>query len=65
MGHAALPDELVGIQEIASMLSVPPATVRSWRSKYGILPEPIAVVSKTPVWFEMTIREWAEETGRI
>jgi hypothetical protein len=56
--------DLVGPQEIASRLGVAPNTVSMWRAR-GVLPEPLEIVSNTPVWHWPLIREWADRTGRL
>ncbi|MGO9583711.1 MAG: helix-turn-helix transcriptional regulator [Acidimicrobiales bacterium] len=56
--------DLVGPQEIASRLGVAPNTVSMWRAR-GLLPEPLAIVSNTPVWHWPLVREWADRTGRL
>jgi len=56
--------DLVGPQEIASRLGVAPNTVSMWRAR-GVLPEPLEIVSNTPVWHWLLIREWADRTGRL
>jgi hypothetical protein len=56
--------DLVGPQEIASRLGVAPNTVSMWRAR-RLLPEPLAIVSNTPVWHWPLVREWAERTGRL
>lgn len=55
--------ELVGPAEIAERLGVAANTVSMWRAR-GLLPAPVAVVSRVPVWTWSTVRTWAEETGR-
>lgn len=54
---------LVGIIEIAQMLSVRRGTIDAWRNR-GQLPEPEWVVSGTPIWRAETIGAWAASTGR-
>ena len=56
--------DLVGPQEIASRLGVAPNTVSMWRARC-LLPEPLTVVSNTPVWYWPLVREWADRTGRL
>lgn len=60
---AATPD-LVGIGEIAELAGVKPDTVRAWR-KRKVLPEPLQVVSGSPVWLLGDITRWLTETGRL
>jgi hypothetical protein len=56
--------DLVGPQEIGSRLGVKSNAVSMWRIR-GLLPEPLAIVSNTPVWYWPLVREWAERTGRL
>ena len=56
--------DLVGPQEIASRLGVAPNTVSMWRAR-GLMPEPLAIVSNTPVWYWPLVFEWADRTGRL
>jgi predicted DNA-binding transcriptional regulator AlpA len=54
---------LIGIADIAARLGVERATVDIWRYR-GILPEPTAIVARTPMWTPAVIDAWAKETGR-
>ena len=56
--------DLVGPDEIARRLDVKPQTVAMWKLR-GLLPAPIAVVSRISVWHWSTILDWARETGRV
>jgi hypothetical protein len=56
--------DLVGPQEIASRLGVKSNTVSMWSAR-GLLPEPLATVSNTPVWHWPLVSEWAGRTGRL
>lgn len=56
--------ELVGCQEIAERLNVPPNTVYAWRHR-KLLPEPEHTVGGRPAWKWSTIRQWADRTGRL
>lgn len=58
------PLDVVGLGEIAELLDVKQATAWVWRTR-GDLPEPDAVVSKTPIWRRERILEWARVTGRL
>ena len=57
-------DELVGPAEIAARLHVAASTVSCWRTR-NLLPAPVAVISRVPVWTWQAIREWSEDTGRV
>jgi hypothetical protein len=56
--------DLVGPHEIASRLGVKSNTVSMWSAR-GLLPEPLAIVSNTPVWHWPLVHEWADRTGRL
>jgi len=58
------PAELVGPAEIATRLAVAPNTVSMWRAR-GLLPAPVAVISRVPVWDWADVREWAVDTSRM
>lgn len=53
----------LGVTEIAQLLEVQRKTVETWRHR-RIFPEPDLTVSGTPLWWETTVLEWAEQTGR-
>jgi ParB/RepB/Spo0J family partition protein len=57
-------EEMVGMTEIAQLLEVKPATVAQWRQR-GIFPDPDRILSGAPLWWESTVLEFAERTGRI
>jgi len=50
-------DRLVGYKELAELFSVSDSTPRVWRHR-GLLPEPVQVVSGTPVWWLSQIQAW-------
>ena len=56
--------DLVGLTDIPDLLGIARQTARQWRTR-GVLPEPQAVVSGSPVWERRTIIDWALETRRI
>jgi hypothetical protein len=56
--------DLVGPDEIASRLGVRSNTVSTWRAR-GLLPEPVAIVSRVPLWQWEQVRAWADATGRL
>ena len=58
------PLDVVGLGEIAELLGVAQATPWVWCTR-GDLPEPDAIVSKTPIWHRERILEWARVTGRL
>ena len=59
---AALRDP-VGLSDVAARLGYPVDTVRMWRYR-GLLPEPAATVSGSPVWDWPDVYRWARRTGR-
>lgn len=57
------PTDLVGPAEIAERLGVGAGAVRMWRVR-GLMPDPVDVVSRVPIWEWPKILEWAVITGR-
>ena len=57
---------LVAIGDIKKIFGYPDdtQTVNQWRLR-GVLPEPVRVYGKTPVWRYDEIIQWAERTGRV
>lgn len=53
----------LGMAEIAALVGVPLATVRTWR-KRGELPAPTWVVSGTPMWSTDLVLQWTQ-TNRL
>lgn len=52
---------LVGMMEVASRLGVQKQTVRAWRQRdYLDFPEPLVVVSRTPLWRWSDVKRWAQ-----
>ena len=56
--------DIVGEQEIARRLGVQVRTVHQWRARH-LLPEPLQVISGTPIWEWPAVETWAQETGRL
>ncbi len=50
---------MLTIADIAEMIDVAPDTVAAYRYR-GYLPEPQAVIGRTPVWARPIIRHWLE-----
>lgn len=50
--------------DIARLLDVKEATVRTWRWR-GVLPPPDGYLRRIPYWQTSTIEAWARETGRM
>lgn len=64
---ATLPSgEVLGLQEIASLLEVAKRTPHEWKNR-GVLPDPDypGTVSGLAAWYRATILQWASETGRL
>ena len=55
----------VGVNEVAEILNVEPATVSTWKSR-KLMPKVDALLNKgtTRIWRIETILEWANATGR-
>ena len=58
------PLTLVDRQGIAARLEVALSTVDKWKIR-RLLPAPDFPGLANPVWFWETIRQWADETGRM
>lgn len=50
---------LLGIEEVAELLEVKPATVSMWRQRH-IFPVPYSIVSGRPAWRLETVLGWHE-----
>ncbi len=59
----ALAGELCDMNWIADLAMVRDRTVRQWRYR-RILPEPVLVISRWPMWLKSDIRRFLEETDR-
>ncbi len=55
--------KILGPAEVADLLGFSRGTIYVMRSRKTI-PEPDVIASGGPLWFEKTIRVWAEKTGR-
>jgi plasmid maintenance system antidote protein VapI len=58
-------DYPLGVNEIAEVLGVKPATVTQWQRRL-LLPKPDASINKgrTKLWKNKTVVDWANATGR-
>jgi prophage regulatory protein len=56
---------LVGVAEIASLLSVSRQRVDALLKSHRDFPRPIAELSAGRIWHESEIIEWAKATGRM
>lgn len=62
--------DLVGAEDISSMLGVQLQTVHRWRTRSremgaGALPEPEWIIGGVPIWQRSTIVRWARQTNRL
>ena len=57
-------DKPIGVNEIAELFEVRPATVHKWRER-GQFIDPSGSVSGTPWWWHSKVMDWAKETGRL
>jgi hypothetical protein len=57
-------EDLVGRQEIAEQLGVTVAAVDTWRRRYPTFPEPLVILSATPIWRWSAVSSWARSTPR-
>jgi hypothetical protein len=55
--------DVVGIAEVAVMLDINRATVRSWQLR-GHLPAPDAELASGPIWRRSTITKWVAGAGK-
>jgi chromosome partitioning protein len=55
--------ELLGVAEIADLLSVSKQAVSNWRGREKGFPDPIAELKSGPVWAYSSIAEWARHKG--
>lgn len=65
MEEYSFEDYPLGVNEIAEVLGVKPATVTQWQRRM-LLPKPNASINKgrTKLWKNKTIIDWANSTGR-
>lgn len=54
---------VIGLQDMVEMFDMTEGSVQQWRIR-GVLPEPLRVIGRTPVWLYSDIVAWAKETGR-
>jgi len=57
-------EDLVGRAEIAKREGVTKAGVDTWRRRYPDFPEPVVVISSTPVWRWSEVNRWLRATSR-
>lgn len=55
--------DLLGPEEIATLLEVDRDTPGVWRRR-GLLPPPETTISSVPVWRRSVIEAWARKTDR-
>jgi hypothetical protein len=63
-GGDSAPPDLVGPVEIADLLGVQRDTVHKWRHR-KLLPEPLVILSGTPIWEWDVILRWAEDRKSV
>jgi hypothetical protein len=56
--------DLVGRQEIAERLGITVAAIDTWRRRYPSFPDPLIVLSSTPIWRWSIVAAWAHATPR-
>lgn len=54
------PDDLLTMEEVATLIGVKPTTVSRYRQR-GILPKEDAMFGRTPVWARHNIVKWDAE----
>jgi chromosome partitioning protein len=55
-----MPDNLVGIAEIASIGNVSKQAVTNWRLRYDTFPKPIQTLQSGPIWDRETVSSWVK-----
>jgi predicted DNA-binding transcriptional regulator AlpA len=58
-------DNLIGLIEIAAKFKVTVTTIWNWTKRYSDFPDPIAKVSRCPVWDWDEVHEWGKAAGKI
>ena len=58
-------DDIVTSEDIATRLSVKPATVRQWKTRHADFPRPIKEVAKSGVWSWGAVMLWAVDHGHL
>jgi hypothetical protein len=58
-----MPNQLLGVFEVARLLRVSPLTVTKWKQR-GIFIAPTASLAIGDVYDRDAVIEWAKETGR-
>lgn len=64
--HASADDGLpwiVGLPDFPALFDRTAGTIESWRTR-EILPPPLRVVGRSPIWLYEDIVAWAQRTGR-
>src|SRR2546422_11639234 len=51
-------NELVGLQEIATLASVTPSAVTNWRKRFPDFPSPLVELKSGPVFSESQVQAW-------
>jgi prophage regulatory protein len=57
--------DLVGVAEVAKLLSITPQRVHQLYGAGRGFPEPVAVLAAGRIWRRRDIESWARKTGRL
>jgi predicted DNA-binding transcriptional regulator AlpA len=60
-----MPEELVGVHEIAEMLGVSRQRVHAITRTHPDFPPPIAELASGRIWRRADVEAWARRTGRL
>lgn len=60
-----MPEDLVGMAEIAQLLDVSKARVDQLARQHPKFPKPVAELSAGRIWRREDVEEWARATGRL
>ncbi len=58
-----LQPKLVGLAELAELLSVTKQAISNWRNRWPDFPSPVAELRSGPIWDFNTVEEWANTKG--
>lgn len=65
MSRRLLPEDLVGVAEIAERLGVGTSVVHDWRRRHDAFPDPVRELRMGFVWAWDDVAEWARASGRL
>lgn len=63
MAKRRVKPHIIGLPDMADMFGLDRPSVQNWRVR-DLLPEPLRVIGKSPIWEYWQIEEWANSTGR-